>query len=309
MKQLRIIYMGTPELSAQILEGLIQNGYTVIAVIAQEDKPVGRKNRILPVPTKVVAERYRIPVFQPHRIRQEHAFVRELNPDLLITCAYGQIVPQEVLEIPSLGCINVHGSLLPKYRGASPIQSALMNGETETGVTIMEMIDRMDAGRMILKKSFPIEPEDTYTSLCGKIAACGLEALLEAIPGIVDGSLPWIEQKEEEATYCAKITREDEHLDASLPAKELINRIRALSETPGGYFLMDGQILKIFRAEWVSDEDGVPGTIVRADKKALVLQTGQGRIALTELQKQGKKRMRFGDFINGERDLLHKILR
>ena len=153
---IRIVYMGTPELSAEILEGLINHGYKIAGVIAQEDKPVGRKNVIQKVPTKVVAEKYQIPVYQPHRIRLDYDFVKQINPDLIITCAYGQIVPQGLLDIPRLGCINVHGSLLPKYRGASPIQSALIHGEKETGVTIMEMIDKMDAGRMIYKKSFPL---------------------------------------------------------------------------------------------------------------------------------------------------------
>ena len=168
-KDYRIIYMGTPEMSAKILERLIQDDFNIVALIAQEDKPVGRKGLLEKVPTKVVAEKYNIPVFQPHRIRKEYEFVKDLKPDLILTMAYGQIIPQGLLDIPTLGCLNVHGSLLPKYRGAAPIQRAIINGETKTGVTLMEMIDKMDAGKMFAFEECEISSEDNYTSLCEKI--------------------------------------------------------------------------------------------------------------------------------------------
>lgn len=308
-KNIRIIYMGTPELSAHILKGLIEAGYPIVAVIAQEDKPVGRKGLIVPVPTKAIAMEYGIPVFQPHRIREDYDFVKELKPDLIVTCAYGQIVPQGLLDIPPLGCINVHGSLLPKYRGASPIQQSLINGDAETGVTIMEMIDRMDAGDMLLKETFPIEKEDNYTTLCKKISASGLSALLRALPVIIDGTAVKIPQNEAEATFCSKIKKEQEHLDVSLSAEEFVRWVRALSETPGGYVLLEDQVFKIFRAEPVEGDFGEAGKIVRADRNGLYLSVSSGAVALLEVQKQGKKRMDYRSFINGEKNLLGKSVR
>lgn len=308
-KNIRMIYMGTPELSARILRGLIEEGYTVVAVIAQEDKPVGRKGLILPVPTKAVALEYGIPVFQPHRIRENYDFVKDLKPDIIVTCAYGQIVPQGLLDIPPLGCVNIHGSLLPKYRGASPIQQSLINGDEETGVTIMEMIDRMDAGDMLLKETFRIEKEDNYTTLCQKMSVSGLKALLHVLPRIIDGTVERIPQNEAEATFCSKIKKEQEHLDISLSSEEFVRWVRALSETPGGYVLLNDQVFKIFRAEPVEGDFGEAGKIVRADRNGLYLSVSSGAVALLEVQKQGKKRMDYRSFINGEKDLLGKSVR
>ena len=170
INKLRIVYMGTPSLSSYILEGLINNGYNIVGLVSQEDKPVGRKGLIEPTPTKQIALKYNIPVFQPHKIRLDYEFMKELKPDLIVTCAYGQILPQGLLDIPTLGSINVHGSLLPKYRGASPIQQALINGDKKSGVTIIEMIDKMDAGDMLDKEEFDLTIDDNYTSTCEKMA-------------------------------------------------------------------------------------------------------------------------------------------
>ena len=188
-KQTRILFMGTPEIASYILEGLIQNGYNIIGVVAQMDKPVGRKGIIEPVPTKKVAIKYNIPVYQPQKIRLSYQFVEEIKPDLIVTCAYGQIVPQGLLDIPRLGSINVHGSLLPKYRGASPIQQSLINNDSVSGVTIMEMIDKMDAGCMYYKKEIPLLEDDNFTSLYDKMKVAGLEALLEMLPDFVEGKI------------------------------------------------------------------------------------------------------------------------
>ncbi len=310
MDNIRILFMGTPELSAKILEGLISNNYQIIALIAQKDKLVGRKGIIEPVPTKKVAIKYNIPVFQPEKIRLDYEFVKELNPDLIITAAYGQIIPQGLLDIPRLGCVNVHGSLLPKYRGASPIQSALIHGDKITGVTIMEMIDKMDAGRMMLKESFPIEEDDNYTSLCDKIALAGLNGLLKAIPQIITKDIPLIAQDEEQVSFCKKIKSEDEHLNLNQSAEEIINWIRALSFTPGGHLYLGDQIFKIYKAKKVNDMvDHQIGEIVSADKKGLILQVSDGQISLLEVQRQGKKRMDYKSFINGEKNLVGKILK
>ena len=172
VKDVKILYMGTPEMSAKVLETLILDGFNIVGVVAQEDQPVGRKAIITEVPTKVVAKAHNIPVYQPHKIRLDYEFVKEINPDLILTMAYGQIVPQGLLDIPKMGALNLHGSILPKYRGAAPIQRAIMNGETETGVTLMEMVDKMDAGQMFGVEKCEITPEDNYTSLCEKIVDC-----------------------------------------------------------------------------------------------------------------------------------------
>lgn len=309
MKNLRIMYMGTPELSSEILEGLIQNGINIVALVAQQDKPVGRKGIIMPVPTKVVASKYDIPVYQVEKIRLNYDFVKEINPDLIITCAYGQIVPQGLLDIPKYGCINVHGSLLPKYRGASPIQSALINGDKETGITIMEMIDKMDAGGMLLKKSFILEEDDNYTSVCKKMAKAGLEGLLECLPIIASNQAIYVPQDEEQVTYCKKILKEDEHLDINASANDIVNKIRGLSEIPGAYLLMDDQVFKIYKAKRINDQLGNVGEIVSADKRGLILQLKDGQISLLEIQKQGKKKMDYKSFINGEKNLVGKILK
>lgn len=309
MKNIKIVYMGTPELSAKIFEGLISEGYNIVALIAQEDKPVGRKGLIKPVPTKEVALRYNIPVFQPRKIKDDYSFLKEINPDLIITCAYGQIVPQGLLDIPRLGCINVHGSLLPKYRGASPIQQALINGDLKTGVTIMEMISKMDAGDMFIKEVFDIDNRDNYTSLCDKIANAGISALLKVVPNIINGTAIKEKQDESLVTYCSKIKKEDEHLDLSLTNIEVVNMIRALSETPGSNVLLDGQVFKIYEAEISSLNEGEIGQIIRADKTGLIVKTGKGSIKLLQVQKQGKKKMDYKSFINGEKDLLGKILK
>ena len=182
MRTERIIFMGTPEISAHVLEGLISSGYNVIALIAQPDRPVGRKKILEPVPTKVVAEKHQIPVYQPVKIRKEYEFVKELNPDVIITLAYGQIVPQGLLDIPRLGCINLHGSLLPKYRGAAPIQYALMNNDKITGMTLMKMVKEMDAGEMYATEEVEISPLDNSTSLFNKMGEAALKLILRVLP-------------------------------------------------------------------------------------------------------------------------------
>ena len=308
MNNIRILYMGTPELSANILKGLLENNYNIVGLICQEDKPVGRKGIIEPVPTKKVALEYNIPVYQPHKIRLDYEFVKEIKPDLIVTCAYGQILPQGLLDIPSLGAINVHGSLLPKYRGASPIQQALINGDNVSGVTIIEMIDKMDAGDMILKESFVIDEDDNYTSVCNKISNAGLVSLLKCIPLISEHLEERMPQVDEDATYCSKITKEQEHLKLSLTNKEVVNWINALSYTPGGYVLLDNQILKIYKAKVIDYPQGQIGEIVKCDKNGLYISTGKGVISILELQKQGKKKMDYKSFINGEKNLLGKIV-
>lgn len=309
-KELKIMFMGTPEIAAHILEGLITEGYQIVGLVAQEDKPVGRKKEIVPVPTKVIATKYNIPVYQVKRIREDYHFVKELNPDLIVTCAYGQIVPQGLLDIPRFKSLNVHGSLLPKYRGAAPIQAAIQNGDRVSGVTIMEMIDKMDAGKMYYKEEIEITEDDNYSSLYHKMAIGGLKALLTMLPLYLNNELPGEEQNEEEVTYCNKVLKDDEHLDLSLGASSFINQIRSLADQPGGYLLLNNQIIKIFKAKLSSNSvNGEIGQIIKADKEGLIIQLKDGQIAILELQKQGRKRVYYKDFINGEKNLCTMVFK
>ena len=299
-KSTRILYMGTPLMSAQVLESLIKDGYNVVAVIAQEDKPQGRKAILQKVPVKVVAEQYNIPVFQPHRIRKEFDFVKEINPDLIITMAYGQIVPQGLLDIPRLGCLNIHGSILPKYRGAAPIQRAIINGDTKTGVTLMEMIDKMDAGKMFAFEECEIAPEDNYSHLCDKIVQCGIDVLKNNLDKYIEGKLSGVEQNENEVTFADKITPEDEKLDLSKSCKSFIDWIRGLSNEPGGFILINGLKLKIFKAHQIASIPNPESGILHVGKR-VSLSLNDGDIELDELQLEGKKRMDGKSFANGNK--------
>ena len=298
----RIIYMGTPEMSAKILESLIKDGFNIVALIAQEDKPQGRKAILQKVPTKVVAEKYNIPVYQPHRIRKEYEFVKELKPDLILTMAYGQIIPQGLLDIPRLGCLNIHGSLLPKYRGAAPIQRAIINGETKTGVTLMEMIDKMDAGKMFAFEECSIEADETYSQLCEKIVDCGIRVIRNNLPTYLDGKLPGVEQDEKEVTFADKILPEDEKLDLSKPINLFLNWVRGLSEEPGGYIYVNDLKLKIFKAHKYSDNVANKVGTLSVSKK-VILQLNDGEVELDEVQLAGKKKMDAKSFANGSRHL------
>ena len=294
--------MGTPSMSAQILESLIKDGYNIVAVIAQEDKPQGRKAILQKVPVKVVAEQYNIPVYQPHRIRKEFDFAKDINPDLIITMAYGQIVPQGLLDVPRLGCINIHGSILPKYRGAAPIQRAIINGETKTGVTLMEMIDKMDAGKMFAFEECEISPEDNYSQLCNKIVECGIKVLKNNLDNYIEGKLPGVEQNENDVTFADKISPEDEKLDLSKSCKTFINWIRGLSDEPGGYILINGLKFKILKAHQISSIPNQESGILHVQKR-VSLSLSDGDIELDEVQLEGKKRMDGKSFANGSKQL------
>ena len=297
--------MGTPEISAYVFEQMILAGYHFVGLVAQPDHPVGRKGIIEKVPTKVIAEKYNIPVFQPIKIRKDFSFMDNLKVDLVITLAYGQIVPQGFLDIPRFGCLNLHGSLLPKLRGASPVQTALINNEKVTGVTLMEMVAAMDAGRMYGKKEVIIDEEDNATSLFKKISEAAKDLVLELLPKYVDGELEGIPQNEEEVTFCSLIKPEQEKLDLSKDILEVYGYIRGLSDEPGAYLYLDNQKLKIFKAKIANDlVTAEVGTIVQADKRGLLLQCQNGQLAILELQKEGKKRMDYKAFINGNQNLL-----
>ncbi len=306
----RILFMGTPEIAKEILLSLIENEYNVIGVLTQCDKEVGRKRILTPPPAKIVALEHNIPVYQVEKLRLEADVILNLDFDLIVTCAYGQIVPTSILNKPKLGSINVHGSLLPKYRGASPIQTSLINGDKVTGVTIMEMIDKMDAGKMFAKEEVIISEEDNYTSLTKKITLAGKSCLIKMLPSYIEGKIKGEEQNEEEVSFCHKIKKEDEKLSLDYSCDEFVNYVRGLSETPGGYLLYNEQILKIFKAKKINSKASEEiGKIVSADKQGLILQLKDGQVSLLELQKQGKSKMDYKSFINGDKNILNSYLK
>lgn len=303
----RIVYMGTPRFSAQVLETLIADGFNIVGVIAQEDKPVGRKKVLEPVPTKQVALAHNIPVFQPHRIRKEYEFVKDLKPDLILTLAYGQIIPHELIEMPTHGCLNLHASLLPLYRGAAPIQRAIMNGDQQTGVTLMEMVDEMDAGKMYAKETCPIHDDDTMTSMQQKIVECSVKLIREHLMTYLEGKLPGVEQNPDDVTFANKILPEDEHVHLSMCVNEFIRYVHALSEMPGAYVELEGKKLKLYHLEHYSDDVKYElGQLII--KKGTFIQLSNGIVKVNELQLEGKKKMDGLSFANGNAKLDRKIL-
>ena len=298
LNEYRIVFMGTPEIAARVFENLINFGLNFVGLIAQEDKPVGRKGILEPVATKVVAQKYNIPVFQPHRIRKEYEFLYDLKPDLILTMAYGQIVPQAVLDVPPYGCLNLHGSLLPKYRGAAPIQRALINGDKTTGITLMEMIDKMDAGRMYAKEEVTID-DDNYSSLCLKLVDAATKVVQDNLYDYFNHKLVGIVQDESEVTFADKILPSDEKLDINLNCEQFINFVNGLSFEPGGYVYINDKKLKILKAHKVLSHLGELGQL--SIKKEVVLSLVDGDIVLDVVQLEGKKRMDGKSFANGNR--------
>ena len=298
LTEYRIVFMGTPEIAARVFENLINFGLNFVGLIAQEDKPVGRKGILEPVATKVVAQKYNIPVFQPHRIRKEYEFLYDLKPDLILTMAYGQIVPQAVLDVPPYGCLNLHGSLLPKYRGAAPIQRALINGDKTTGITLMEMIDKMDAGRMYAKEEVTID-DDNYSSLCLKLIDAATKVVQDNLYDYFNHKLVGALQDESEVTFADKILPSDEKLDINLNCEQFINFVNGLSFEPGGYVYINDKKLKILKAHKVLSHLGELGQL--SIKKEVVLSLVDGDIVLDVVQLEGKKRMDGKSFANGNR--------
>lgn len=303
--KIKIIFMGTPKIAEVILEGLLNAEYNIVLTVTNVDKIVGRKKELTPSPVKVCAVKHNIEVFQPVSIKTDYQRIIDAHADILITCAYGQIVPEIVLNSFSIGCLNVHGSLLPHLRGASPIQSALFCGLKETGVTIMEMVKKMDAGKMYYKQVVPILEEDNYTSLYAKIAQNGIKALLTMLPAYIEGTIKGEEQNETEVTFCKKILPEDERLTMDLPIKYFINKVRGLSMNPGGYVIYKEKKLKILKCAFYSlDVKYDIGSFVKLDKNTLLLQLNTGLVKLEIVQKENKSVMDIKSFMNGERDIL-----
>jgi methionyl-tRNA formyltransferase len=302
----RIVFMGTPDFSVPILRMLVEEGYQVAGVVTQPDRPKGRKRALTPPPVKEAAQKLGLPVFQPEKIKAPEAVqrLREFAPDVIVTAAYGQILPKAVLDLPAFGCINVHASLLPKYRGGAPIQHAIMNGETETGVTIMYMNEGLDTGDMIAQVKVPITLEDNGGTMHDKLSAAGTQLLKEVLPDIISGQATRTPQNDAEASYSPNITQEDERIRWDKPTMAIYNQVRALSPWPGAYTLLHGERLKIwacFPPQNNSAElpDVRPGTVLDADDRTIRVKTGDGAILLKEIQLSGKKRMSAADFLKG----------
>ena len=306
----RILFMGTPSISSKVLRSLISNNYNIVGVVSQPDRPIGRKKIIEKTPTKLVAEEFNIPCYQPVKIRLDYEFVKELKPDVIITFAYGQIVPQGLLDIPTIGCINLHGSLLPKLRGAAPIQYSLINNEKITGVTLMKMIKEMDAGEMYDKEEVEIDELDNSNSLFDKIAVAAEKLILRALPKYINHELIGVPQNEDEVTFARMIKPEQEKLDLNMSYKDFIGWVKGLSLEPGGYVFLNDVKFKILMAKYHSGEvSGQIGEIVNADKKGLIIQLSDGQVELLQVQLSGKKMMDGKSFCNGMRDLKGQILK
>ncbi len=299
MKDLKVIFMGTPDFSVPVLEYLIENTNVVLAV-TQADKQTGRDKKMMFSPVKEVALKNNIDVFQPIKIRNEYEIISELNPDLIVTCAYGQIIPKEMLEIPKLGCINIHASLLPKYRGASPIQTALLNGDEKTGVTIMYMDENMDTGDIISFEECAILPEDNVGTLHDKLSKLGVELLDQTLPLIYQGTNERIKQNNEEATYTKIIKREDEHLLFNDKGANIINKIRAFNPWPGVYFNLKNGAIKVIKASFIADKNAEINKI-RYLKKQMQIGCLDGWINLEIVKPEGKKQMDIISYLNGSK--------
>jgi len=305
MTPLRIIFMGTAELSCASLSALAADkNFQVLAVVTQPDKPKGRDLKLTPSPVKILAEKLNLPVLQPLKARDEKFIteLRELNPDLMVVVAYGQILPQSVLDLPKFGCLNVHTSLLPKYRGAAPIQWAIADGEVETGVTIMQMDAGLDTGPVLSMRRTPILPADDSQILHDRLAQLGAELLAETIPDYVSGKIQPQPQPATGSTYAAKIKKEDGQIDWKLPAQKIANRLRAFTPWPGAFAFLamepKPQLLKILKVE-VVEKSGGAGEVLLADKSGIIVGCGENALRILELQREGGKRLVAEQFLAG----------
>ncbi len=305
MKDLKVIFMGTPEFSLDVLEGLIEN-VNVIGVVTQPDKIVGRDKEPSYSPVKKMAVEHNIDVFQPEKIRKDYDWVINKNPDMIVTCAFGQIIPEVILNQPKYGCINVHASLLPKLRGGSPLHHSIIDGYKETGVTIMFMDKGMDTGDIITQRKIDILDTDTVGSIHDKLKVIGRTLLLETIPMILDGTNPRIKQNEDEVTICKNISHEEELIDFNDTCRNIFNKVRGMNPFPVAYFNLDNKVYKIYGVKYevtnkYQNKDN--GEVVIVDKDNFGIKCSDGIIYILELKKEGKKKMFIKDFLNGDKDL------
>ena len=305
MKPLKIIFAGTPDFAARHLQALIDSEHDVIATYTQPDRPAGRGKKLTPSPVKVLAHKYDIPVFQPVSLRDEEAQTQlaQLNADIMVVVAYGLILPKIVLDTPRLGCINVHGSILPRWRGAAPIQRALWAGDTETGVTIMQMDVGLDTGDMLLKTRLPIENSDTSASLYEKLANQGPQALIQALTGLSQGTLAAEKQDESFANYAEKLSKEEARLDWNKSAKQLWQEIRAFNPWPVSYFEHQQSTIKVWQADYSAEACAeAPGIIIAATKHGIEIATAEGKLIIHTMQLPNKKPLDVADILNARSD-------
>ncbi|HEY4438742.1 MULTISPECIES: methionyl-tRNA formyltransferase [Lelliottia] len=304
-KNLRIIFAGTPDFAARHLDALLSSGHQVVGVFTQPDRPAGRGKKLMPSPVKVLAEEHGLPVFQPVSLRpqENQQLVADLNADVMVVVAYGLILPKAVLDMPRLGCINVHGSLLPRWRGAAPIQRSLWAGDSETGVTIMQMDVGLDTGDMLYKLACPIAAEDTSATLYDKLADLGPQGLIETLQQLADGKTQPEVQDESLVTYAEKLSKEEAQIDWSLSAAQLERCIRAFNPWPMSWMTIDDQPVKIWKASVIDGKSHAePGTIIDANKQGIQVATTDGILNLESLQPAGKKAMSAQDLLNSRRE-------
>ena len=307
---MRVVFLGTPDFGVPSLQALVNAGHQVVGVFTQPDKPKGRGNKMLPSPVKVCAQGLGIPVFQPVKIRVDGVDdLRSLQPDLCVTAAFGQILSQEILDIPKLGTINVHSSLLPKYRGSAPINWAIIQGETVTGVTTMLTDKGLDTGDILLKKEVEILPGETAEELTSRLAPIGAELLVETIRRLEAGTCPREKQNEADMSYFPMLKKEMGEMDWRMPAKQIVCRVRGLTPWPGTWFTWEnGEVMKVWRAEEAENPGLEPGRIIQADAKAgLIIAAGERAVKILEVQVQGGKRMNATDYLRGHPVCFEKV--
>ncbi len=299
----KIIFMGTPDFSVPVLKRIIDEGYEVIAVVTQPDRPVGRKRVLTPPPVKVEAVKQGIPVYQPEKIREKEELEKiiRLKPDLVVTAAFGQILPNELLEAPKFGCINVHASLLPELRGGAPIHYSILQGKEKTGITIMYMAEKLDAGDILTQAELIIEEEDNVGTMHDKLSKVGADLLAETLPKLLNGELSPIKQDEEKATFAPNIKRSAEKIDWSKTGEAIYNHVRGLNPWPVAYTLLNGSVLKIWQTKKITGKaQADPGTIIEVVEEGMIVATGnETAILITELQPSGKKKMPAKDYLLG----------
>ncbi|WP_058485312.1 methionyl-tRNA formyltransferase [Defluviitalea phaphyphila] len=301
---MKVVFMGTPDFAVPSLQKLIDEKYDIAAVITQPDRPKGRGKKMMPPPVKVLALKYNIPVFQPEKVKNPEFIekLRSIAPDLIIVIAFGQILPKEILDMPKFGCINVHGSLLPKYRGAAPIQWAIINGEKVTGVTTMFMDEGMDTGDIILKRELPIEEDDTAGDIHDKMSILGAELLKETLDNLIRGNIRREKQNDKEATYAPMLKKEMGLINWGETSEKIINLVRGLSPWPSAYTFYKDQMIKIWKVQNYNKnyKDNSIGEIVEVIKnKGIVVKTGDGSVLITEIQAQNGRRMTVEEYLRG----------
>lgn len=296
--------MGTPQFAVPALQALAEKGHEIAGVVTRIDKPAGRGRAVTEPPVKLAARERNITVYQPKRVRDPEftATLAKLNPDAIVVAAYGQILPKDILSLPRLGCINIHASLLPAYRGAAPINWAIIHGDDETGITIMRMDEGMDTGAILLQESIPIEPTDTTGSLADKLSKLGAKMIAEALPLLETGKLKPCPQDSSEATVAPLLKKEDGLIDWNLPATDIHNRVRGFSPWPGAYTYLDGSLIKVLETA-VAEGSGEPGMIYSRNRDSLEAGTGRGLLRIIKIQPAGKKPMSSGEFLRGHKGI------